>query len=79
MSSFRKSEGAVIRLGRRNVDLCVKMGSLFRAFRRWSELPLTLIVVKAVIEGLHQEILDFEHYTSVCSKTGQGRLIASGH
>lgn len=48
-------------------------------FRRWSELPLTLIVVKAVIEGLHQEILDFEHYTSVCSKTGQGGLSESGH
>lgn len=48
-------------------------------FRRWSELRVVLIVVKAVIEGLHQEILDFEHYASVCSKTGQGRLSESGH
>lgn len=48
-------------------------------FCRWSELPLTVRVVNAVIAGLHQEILDSEHCASVCSKTGQGRLSESGH
>lgn len=48
-------------------------------FCRWSELPLMLIVVRTVIEELHQEILDFGQLAAVCSKTGQGRLIGSGH
>lgn len=72
--SSSESEDAVIHLGCRNVDQCVKIGHSSQPYCRWSDLPFG-----AVIEGLHQAVVEFELYATVCmKKTGQGRLSEAG-